>query len=384
LKVEQNIARLKHLLQLYGMTGEQLCEIISEGLKTPVEKEAVLKEQIKLSDLKKIDKVFNKGINYYLDPSPPVSTPDASIFFRKQEFHTELNLESRKRVNEFEDLKHSITAMATLSEMDYSRKIEVFNLDQNPREVAFKIRSYLYPKFKKDKRDFLKSLIKKLADYNILVFEFVETWNKKETVNIDGFFLKPNTIVLKRNQSSMSRELFTLAHELGHYLLNEEEVEELDYGVLAQKGLSEIETWCNEFAFCFLAGPYAEHLDEIEAANVDNDYHNDKIRRISKSTHLSSLAIFTRLLFLKKISYPAYKNAKTTIIEAISRKKEKERLQMELLKVQGRKIGGGAPKPLKSPLYVETIQNAFHEGVINEYEVCRKLNIKPGKLEKYI
>lgn len=384
MKVEQNTERLKHLLQLYKISAEQLCQIISDGLKNPVQKEAILSEEIKLSDLKKIDKVFNKGINYYLDPAPPVKSKDASIFFRKQKFHTDLNLESRKRVNEFEDIKHSITALAILSEKDFSRKVEVFNIAQDPREVAAKVRAYLYPEFKKDKKDFLKSLINKLADYNILVFEFVETWNKKQVVNIDGFFLKPNTIVLKRNQTSMSREIFTLAHELGHYLLNEEEVEELDYGVLAKKGLSAIETWCNEFAFCFLAGPYAVHLNEIETAGAGNDYHHDKIYRISKYTHLSTLAIYTRLLFLKKMSYPIYQKAKESIIEAISQKREKERLQMELLKAQGGKQSGGSPKPLKSPLYVETIQNAFYEGVINEYEVCQKLNIKPGKIEKYI
>lgn len=384
MKVEHNIERLEHLLELYKISAGELCQTISEGLKNPIQKKDIFSETIKLSDLKKIDNIFNKGINYYLDPAPPVKTPDASIFFRKEEFHTDLNLESKKRVNEFEDLKHSITALAILSEKDFSRKLEVFSIEEDPSKIAAKVRNYLYPQFKKDKRDFLKSLIKKLADYNILVFEFVETWNKKDVVNIDGFFLKPNTIVLKRNQSSMSRELFTLAHELGHYLLNEEEVEELDYGVLAQKGLSKIETWCNEFAFYFLGGPYADYLNEIQKADESNDYHHASIQRISKNTHLSTLAIYTRLLFLKKINYSSYKNTKDSIIEAITKKKEKERLQMELLKAQGGKIRGSSPKPLKSPLYVETIQNAFYEGIINEYEVCRKLNIKPEKLEKYI
>ena len=69
-----------------------------------------------------------------------------------------------------------------------------------------------------------------MATKNIMVFEFIETWNKKEKANIDGFYLKPNLIVLKRHQS-FSREIFTLAHELGHYLLDEEEIEEINYSV---------------------------------------------------------------------------------------------------------------------------------------------------------
>ena len=35
-------------------------------------------------------------------------------------------------------------------------------------------------------------------------------------------------------------------------------------------------------------------------------------------------------------------------------------------------------------MFLSTIQTAYYEGVLNEYEVCKKLNIKPEKLEKYI
>lgn len=103
-------------------------------------------------------------------------------------------------------------------------------------------------------KEFLRALISKFAEKNILVFEFVETWNKKEKANIDGFYLAPNVIVLKRHQSSFRREIFTLIHELGHYLLNEEEIEELDISNFANNKLSDIERWCNDFAYYFLVG----------------------------------------------------------------------------------------------------------------------------------
>ena len=35
-------------------------------------------------------------------------------------------------------------------------------------------------------------------------------------------------------------------------------------------------------------------------------------------------------------------------------------------------------------LLISTIQTAFYEGILNEYEVCKRLNIKPDKLDKYI
>jgi hypothetical protein len=54
------------------------------------------------------------------------------------------------------------------------------------------------------------------------------------------------------------------------------------------------------------------------------------------------------------------------------------------LKKQGIKQRGSVAKPIPSPLFVSTIQTAFYEGLLNEYEVCKKLNIKPEKLDNYI
>jgi hypothetical protein len=58
--------------------------------------------------------------------------------------------------------------------------------------------------------------------------------------------------------------------------------------------------------------------------------------------------------------------------------------QRELDKLQGIQKGGSTPKPINSPLLISTIQTAFYEGVINEYDVCKTLNISPDKLEKYL
>ena len=73
--------------------------------------------------------------------------------------------------------------------------------------MAKEIRKILYPDFNRNMKIFLKSIISKLAENNILVFEFVETWNKKETANIDGFFINPNLIVIKRYQRAFRREI---------------------------------------------------------------------------------------------------------------------------------------------------------------------------------
>jgi len=265
--------------------------------------------------------------------------------------------------------------------------LPVYLIQQNPKIVAKQLRKEFYPEFNAKPNEFLRSLISKLAEKNILVFEFVETWNKKDIANINGFFLNPNVIVLKRQQNSFRREIFTLIHELGHYLLNEEEVEQLDIQSLASHKISAIERWCNDFAYYLLVGKYDSLIEDIDKADGSNDYYFETIESISKNTHLSKIALFTRLLFKNKLSRKNYNFIKSDFEEKFRLKQdeqdEKER-KKELDKLKGIKSGGASPKPIQSPLRISTIQTAFYEGVISELDVCGTVNIKPNKIENFI
>jgi len=366
------------------MTVDELLILISNGLKSPLTKDDVLATEVNVSYLKRIDKVFNKGLHYYLDPKSPEVSKDASIFFRKTKFGTELNIGAKKIVNQFEEFKISLSAISKLAELNIERTLPVFTINQDPKTVAKQIRKELYPDFNPIPKEFLRALISTFAQNNILVFEFVETWNKKEKANIDGFFLNPNVIVLKRQQTSFRREIFTLIHELGHYLINEEEIEQLEISNLANTKLSAIERWCNDFAYYFLVGEYDKAFEKIEKADGTNDYQFDLIGSISKHTHLSQIALFTRLLFQKKVTPINYNTIKADFDEKYRIRQKEEKKQLELDKIQGIQKGGSVPKPINSPLLISTIQAAFYEGVINEYDVCKTLNISLDKLDKYL
>lgn len=366
------------------MTVEELLPIISKGLSQEITKEQILTSNIEIGHLKRIDKVFNKGIHYYLDPKSPDVSKDASIFFRKQKFDVELSLGAKKIVNKFEEFKISLSAIAELSDVKFDRVLPLFKIINKPQSVADKIRQYFFPDSSNSSKDFLKSFISKLAEHNILVFEFVETWNQKEKANIDGFFLKPNVIVLKRQQISFKREIFTLAHELAHYLLDEEEIEQVDYSNLSKNNLSSIEKWCNDFAYYFLVNQYDKIISGLGMATSQNDYHIELIKQISEKSHLSRIALFTKLLFSNKISKENYNNVKAEFEEEFRIKNEELKNQRELDKQNGINRGGSTPIAIKSPLLVSTMQTAFYEGVINEYEFCKTLNIKPDKIEEYL
>jgi len=166
--------------------------------------------------------------------------------------------------------------------------------------------------------------------------------------------------------------------------LNIEEIEKIDFNDMTGAGLSKVERWCNNFAYYFLVGKYGDVLDNLENASADNDYHFDLIGKISMETHLSRLALFTRLLFKNKISKSNYNKVKTDLEEQYRARKEKEKKEREFQIEIAKNPGGSSPKPINSPLLVSTIQTAFYEGIINEQEVCKRLNIKPDKLNRFI
>jgi len=376
-------------LTLYGVTRGELLKRLNVKRKNLLAEKDIFSEEIKLSILKKIDSVFHKGLSYYIDPKEPSQSKEESIFFRKDNFNAKLNLGAKQIVTKFEEEKIAFSTLAKLSDFKIKRNIPVYKITDNPEIVASEIRKTLYAQFNIDKKEFLKNFISKFADNSILVFEFVETHNKKEKANINGFYLTPNVIVLKRNQKSFSREIFTLAHELGHYLLNEEEIDdnvsEMD---IEYNKLNKIERWCNDFAYYFLVGQYSKSIDSLDTANSSNDYHHEIINEVSKHTHLSTISLYTRLLLSNKISPFNYKQVTDEILASIRdwEEREKERLERERQKAidEGRTPQASAPKPIISPLYLKTLQSALYNNLINEADFCRKLNVKPEKIEKYL
>lgn len=384
--VSINKERIKYLLSLYKMTEEEFMHIATKGLTKPFVWEDVYRDRIPLNILKRVDKVFQKGLFYYADPATPEKKKSVSVFFRKTTFGTELNLGSRQRVREFEDLKTRLNTISKLSDVTLKRKLPITKLSANPREVAFSLREQVLPAFTDNKRDFLKNFINKLGDQNVFVFEFVDVKNKKEKANIDGFYLSPNAIVLRRMQESFSREIFTLAHELGHYLLNQEEIEEVDVTKLSCQDvpISAVEKWCNTFAYFLLLGKEkAELLDKITMFNTQNDYGHELVKQISKETNLSRLAIFTNLLIQNKLSYTSYLNIKEEMEEKWQQRLQRKAFQKEQDKANGIEVQGRNPQPIRAEIIKDVFSVALSSGVIGEQEYCKLMKIKPTEINEF-
>lgn len=374
-----NKERLDYLLTLFSMSKDELLSSINEGRKKLVTIEDIYGEEIKVSLLKKIDEIFHKGISFYLDFTPMDLNQRTKVFFRKSRFHSVLSMEDKRLVDSFESLKSLLDGYRTLTDT-LSHAYHLHNsvtIERNPKEVADQVRDTLIPqKNIKDHREFLKAIIANLAEINVYVFEFVETWNKRERATIDGFYLEPNVIVLKR-QKSYKREIFTLAHEIGHYLLGVEDVEALDMSkVEKNRESNKVERWCNDFAFYLIAGDAVNELDKYNSYSEDVNFTIDEL---SKSTHISKMAWYTRLAYNKIVPIRYYRG----IIRELE--EEHEEKQREIKEEQKNKTSNArAPKPIVSPLYLETMQYAFYNGLVSEATFCEQLKISPKQIDKFL
>lgn len=375
--IEINLERLRYLLRLFGLSEIEFMSMLNSGYKRELSHEEVFTNEIPLPLLKRIDKIFNKGIYYYIDFSPVNHGSHASIFFRKQSFNGQLNLEARKMVDKFETLKNTLDTYNALADVTFERLLPSYTVKDNPRETAKAISELLKMRNHKDEKDHLKFLINQLAKLNIYVFEYIETANKKNKSNVEGFFIAPNVIVVKRQQGKLKRELFTLAHELGHCLINVEEVENVSDEL--SSGLTEIEKWCNDFAFYLLIGEDAVKLDGLKYANANNDYAHDMIKRISDETHVSMLAIYTRLVIEKKMTQDDYSLVRGGIMANVRRAEEKRKMET----ADGNSVVS-SPRPIISNLFRDTMQCALYRGVIDEATFCQQLNVKPERMEAYL
>ena len=370
--IKINQQRLDHLLKLFNFTKNDVLNYINSNLKRTISKEKVFNEEINLSVLRKIDKLFKQDLSYYTNPNDIESDESSSIFFRKKHFNARIAHADRLRVNAIERDSHYLNALVKLSSYPLNAlPSDNYTLNEKPEQVAQKAREKFYPQEKhKDDKAFLKAFINKLSEQNIMVFEFIEHPNLTHKSSIDGFFIAPNVIAIKRQQGSLKREIFTLAHELGHYLLKKEE---LDQTVVDQCSENKIEKWCNAFAFTFLVGlEKQQQLQRISNFSL----LQEKIKEITREQHISRLAVFTHLFLHAVISKQQYEHLKKDLDEEYKRAKAlKDRLKT-IQKEQGGKQSGSIPRPIRSSLEENIYRNAFLNGVIDEYEVLKRFNAK--------
>ena len=370
--IEINPERINFLLNLFSLEESEFFNKINESRKRLIAREEIFSKKVKKSLLKEVDKIFDKGLSFYTNPQNIEKTKNTSIFFRKDKFNIDLNLEAKRRIHRTESEIDYLSSLTSLADFKINRKLKLYKLSDDPVKIASELKSELYPaRLFKDDKTFLEELISQLSNKNILVKEFIEAHNKKEKSNISGFFIKPYGLVLKRQQKTFKREIFTLIHELGHYLLGAEDIDDLDFNDPAND--SGIERWCDSFAFSFLAdADTLKKLNEIPKGEIK--YDHGVIKKISNELHISRLAIFVYLAKEKRITWSTYNKIKNELEEEYQSIQEQEKLLREKDPKQNK--GYGRAKEIFSPLEKNIYSHAYLKGVVDEYDLINHFKVE--------
>lgn len=350
--------RVRYVAKLFGMSEEELCAKVGEGLKKEITVPELFGGEIKKSHLNRLMRVSAKEFGFWAGNGPTAEEGARRALYRKEKFSCKLEYQDRLAVAIAEE--HALDLEMICGEMDRSmkRKLPRYRSADSPASTAYAVRERLgidsgHPTARK----FLEHLVTKLSEFNIVVNEYVEGANKKLKVKIAGFFIKPHTIIFKR-QRQPARSIFTLVHELGHYLLDKEEIN----GKLFGKGLKGEESWCNEFAFHFVLGKAdVMALHGFTSAQIEDTLGD--VTDFAAKHHISRLAIYHHFARTKRITWEKYKEKEHQIARNWERiwKKRKENPSY-----------ARASKKIFSPLEREIYIDAYYADVVEEYDLLKR------------
>ncbi|MDI9348039.1 MAG: ImmA/IrrE family metallo-endopeptidase [Methylacidiphilales bacterium] len=370
-EIEINKERLTYLIELFKMNVGDLHELISKNGNNPRKKSLHISDIypensiIKLSILKQIDKIFKKGLHFYTNPDPCDKSTHESVFFRTPTLNTKLEHQDYAKILELEEDINHINHLLTICDIPLTRILRKQKYTDDPVTIAELVRDKL--KIGNDRltnnqyKNKLLNFTNALAKFDIPVIEFIEHPTIKYKTNFEGLTIS-NFLIIKHNTISKKREIFTLAHELGHYILNQEAFDN-SFNCEPQQ---DIERWCNTFAInLLLSNDSKKSLGLIRSFNADTA---SLINNISNIDGVSELAIYLYLYTNNIISWDNYIEHRNRVDQIIKDKKEK---QNKKLKSNSDKTFGRIAKPIQSEIVERAYRMAYLQGAIEEYEVVQ-------------
>ena len=341
-----NTQRLGYIMKLYSLSKEDLCALLNAGL--DVENQLTVDEffagQLNRAQRNRLVEVSGKRLGFWMNAFSADRRGYDSILYRKHRFNCELTHQDRLLVVREEDHAKELSWACDDLSIRLKRTLPRFNAKQKAAAAAYKVRALLELEAEyASPRKFLEDLARRLAERNIVVNEHID--GKGKPTNLAGFFIKKHTIVFKRHWRR-SRELFTLAHELGHYMLEDEDID----AVSLHGNLKGEERWCNDFAFHLILGP--ERVQKLDAF-TDKQMHDalGVVSEFADRHHISSLALYYYFRRAGRISLAEYK--------------EKE----QLIKRKSRRGKISATPPLLSSLERGILIAAFNEDFLEGHDL---------------
>lgn len=249
-----------------------------------------------LEELKSLSKTYKRTIATLLLNNPPLEKPLPHD--RRTVNSLQLNSFDEKTimaVRRARALTQSLIELKKEAGISIPRFNFSASINTSATETAIKLRNdWNLNEIREltDINQILDAYIEKIESLGIAVFQLSMTKD-----NIRGFSLVDDImpiIGIKRGSENATSKIFTLFHEVGHILLNEGGICDLQ-----EKSRQEIEKWCNSFAGEILI-PSKELLEHelIIKYKADNNkkWAKKDLLELGKIFHAGPLAILRSLL----------------------------------------------------------------------------------------
>lgn len=250
-----------------------------------------------LDELKSMAKTYNRTVATLLLQKPPKEKPLPKD--RRTIDSAKLNIFHEKTIMAVRKARALVSSLIELKE-ETGLPIQPFQLRGSIEDSPVAIAHKLHIEWKLDEfrqlenvNDALDAYIEHVGSLGVAIFQLSLTQD-----NLRGFSLideQMPVIAIKRGGEQATAKIFTLFHELGHILLNEGGICDINFDPKAKQ----IEKWCNAFAAELLV-PSAQLLQmNLVRQYVSNDEKNwakKDLIELANHFHVGPLAILRCLL----------------------------------------------------------------------------------------
>lgn len=272
-------------------------------------------EQLTISQLKKIAKLYKTHISVFYLPEPPTGF-QSPIDYRVLSESPDINEEQTYKLNAniieaFERREMLIDFYKLLEESPPQVKLKVSE-EEDPVRVAQKITEFL---------EFDRTQLQQANDpYAALTFwkqtieakgilvchTSVNTHLSVELKTVRGFCLahRPFPVIVLNSKDSPYGRIFTIIHELVHIAIRKSIIQNTGFSRIEDPALNETEVFCNQVAAEVLV-PENELLEVVKLQMLKKE-----LSRISKHFHVSSEVIMRWLSTLGRIPPQYYETYK--------------------------------------------------------------------------
>ena len=326
------------------------------------------------TQLEKLAKFYERPIAVFFFPEPPQeetvkamyrTLPSSHIerlspkirFLTREAMSRQLDLRELRRVGDLDDRLLKLQKSSFSASAFNARKLaqQVRNIMAIPLEKQLGWRNGDYD-------NALKIWRHKLEELGLWVFK-----NNFQENDCCGFYLpdKDFPVIYINNNMPKSRQIFTLFHELGHFLFS---TGGIDFRYSIENELTGVheqeEIFCNKFAGTFLAPSYSLSINH-------QNYKNEIIQNLANKYKVSREVILRKYLDKNIIGNKAYQ-------DKVKQWKDESDKQKQQIKTN-KKSGGNFYATLAAYLgnkYLELAFSQYYMNRIDEYQLADYLDVK--------